>query len=123
MATTVEILDGPTILAGQSLSEKIDCSAGRIARITIPKEFSQTTVSNILTFQVSSDGVEPFFNDLYNSDGSEYSIRVGPDRAVIVNQAIWLPGFWLKVRSGSRAQPMPQDVDCKFALALLVETP
>jgi hypothetical protein len=48
---TLQVIDGPTILEGESLSDAADCSAGDIMRLTIPQEFKQAN----LTFQVSSD--------------------------------------------------------------------
>jgi hypothetical protein len=120
MADTVMILDGPTIAAGQSLSDAIDCSDGRIVRITMPMgawDFAD------LTFQISTDGVEPYFNDLYLANGEEYIVKAGPGRAIIINQAEWVPGLFLKFRSGTSAKPVPQLAARQFAVALLVPSP
>ena len=66
------IVDGPTIAAGESLSDGADCSAGTIVRITVPQEFTPAN----LTFQVSSDG--NFYNDLFNSNGEEITVVAKP---------------------------------------------
>src|SRR6478609_5298399 len=56
------IVDGPTIAAGESLSDGADCTGGSIVRVTIPQEYTPAN----LTFQASSDG--SFYNDLYDAD-------------------------------------------------------
>jgi hypothetical protein len=109
------IVDGPTILKDESLSDGVDCSAGTIIRITVPQEFTDAN----LTFQVSTDG--NFYNDLYSSDGQEITIAPEPDTAVIVSE-IWTRSIaFIKFRSGTRMHPVAQEVDCKFAIA--IETP
>ncbi len=117
MATSVTILDGPTIAQGESLSDAIDCSAGRIVRITMPQEWTDADLS----FQISTDGV--FFNNLFRPDGGEYMVVADAARAIIINQMEWLPGLWLKFRSGSSVQPRVQAASRTFAIALLVEAP
>ncbi len=110
---TLQIVDGPTILAGESLSDGADCSAGDIVRITIPQEFTDAN----LTFQISSDGT--FYNDLYDTRGQEVTIPVKPDSAVVIKGEIWGVAInWLKIRSGTRMHPVPQTVDCKLAIAI-----
>ncbi|MBO4221966.1 hypothetical protein [Bradyrhizobium neotropicale] len=109
------ILDGPTIPAGESLSDGIDCSSGVIIRITVPQEYTPAN----LTFQVSTDG--NFYNDLYTSKGEEVTITAKPDTGIIIGEAWTRSIAFIKFRSGSRDHPVAQDVDCKFAIA--VETP
>lgn len=118
MATTVEILDGPVIEAGQALSDAIDCSAGRLVRITTPANWDRYAP---LTFMISTDNA--FFSDLHRPDGSEYKLPCGKARGILVDQAEWLPGLFLKFRSGTAAQPIVQTERRQFAVALLVETP
>jgi hypothetical protein len=110
MALTV--LDGPTIKAGESLSDSLDCSAGEIVRITVPQEY---TVGN-LTFQVSTDGV--FFNDLFNSSGEEIMIAAKPNTGIVIHER-WVRSIaHIKFRSGSRDHPVVQRETCKFAVAV-----
>jgi hypothetical protein len=109
------IVDGPTIAAGESLSDGVDCSAGKIVRITVPQEFTDAN----LTFQVSTNG--EFYNDLFNSEGEEITIAPEPDCAVIVSE-VWTRSIaFIKFRSGSRDHPVEQAEVCKFAIA--IETP
>src|SRR3954464_9174665 len=67
-AMSLQVLNGPTIAAGESLSDALDCTAGPLVRITIPAEFTPAN----LTFQLSSDGVG--YNDLYDVHGNEITI-------------------------------------------------
>ncbi len=109
------IIDGPTIAAGESLSEGIDCSSGEIVRITVPQEFTEAN----LTFQVSTDG--NFFNDLFTDEGEEVTITAERNAGIVI-QGRWVRSIaFLKLRSGSRDNPIKQKVDCKFAIA--VDTP
>jgi hypothetical protein len=109
------IIDGPTIAAGDSLSDGIDCSSGEIVRITVPQEY---TAAN-LTFQVSSDG--NFYNDLFSSSGEEITVSAKPSTGIIMGER-WVRSIgFIKFRSGTRDYPVRQKVDCKFAVA--VETP
>lgn len=111
----LQIIDGPTIAAGESLSEGIDCSAGEIVRITVPQEYTEAN----LTFQVSSDG--NFYNDLHASNGDEITLTAKPDSGIVVSER-WVRSLaFIKLRSGTRAHPIEQKTDCRFAIA--IETP
>lgn len=111
----LEIIDGPTIAAGESLSDGADCSAGDIVRITVPQEYTSAPLS----FQVSSDGNG--YNDLHLSSGQEVTMTAKADTGIIVHE-VWARSInFIKFRSGTRDAPVPQAVDCKFAIA--VETP
>jgi hypothetical protein len=111
----LQIIDGPTIAAGESLSQGTDCSAGTIVRITVPQEFTPAN----LTFQVSSDG--NFYNDLFTSHGEEVTVVARESTGIIIHEA-WARSIgFIKFRSGSRDHPVEQKEDCKFAIA--VETP
>jgi hypothetical protein len=109
------ILDGPTIAAGESLSDGIDCSSGEIVRITVPQEFTPAN----LTFQVSTDG--NLFNDLFDDSGDEIMVTAQPDSGIVISGRWVRSVAYLKFRSGSRDHPVEQREDCKFAIA--VDTP
>ena len=72
---TLQIVDGPIIQAGKSLSKGIDISAGNIVRITTPAGWTNAN----LTFQISTDG--GFYNDLYDAEGREITIVVRGDNS------------------------------------------
>ena len=107
------IIDGPTILRGESLSDGVDCSEGEIVRITVPQEFTEAN----LTFQVSSNG--EMYNDLYDDRGDEITITATPDSGIVIG-GLWVRAIgWIKFRSGTRDNPVEQiKDDCKFAIAI-----
>jgi len=108
----LSIVDGPTIPAGESLSDGVDCSAGTIVRITVPQEFTPAN----LTFQVSTDG--NFYNDLFTASGAEVTVVAHGSTGIVVPEA-WTKSInFIKFRSGSRTHPIAQKVDCKFAIAV-----
>jgi hypothetical protein len=106
------IIDGPTIKAGESLSDGADCSGGTIVRITVPQEFTPAN----LTFEVSSDG--NLYNALFTADGGEVTVAARPSTGIVVSER-WTKSIgFVKFRSGSRSHPVAQAVDCKFAIAV-----
>jgi hypothetical protein len=112
----IKVLTGPKILAGQSLSEPLDCTAGQMVRIHVPDSWT----GNPLTFQISVDGV--LWNDLFDADGFEVTVKaVVPGTAVIVQKHA-VQQVWVRFRSGSRAQPQPQNADCEFLVAIELAT-
>ena len=111
----LQVLDGPTIAKGESLSDGIDCSAGQIVRITVPQEFTEAN----LTFQTSSDGA--MYNDLYDDSGDEITVPAQPDSTIVITHP-WVKSVgWLKIRSGTRDNEVKQRDVCKLAIAISVE--
>jgi len=105
----LQVLNGPNIAAGESLSDALDCSAGRIVKLTMPKEWDYADI----TFQTSSDGVG--FNDIMRPDGQEVMCTVFAGTAII---GMDLPVGFLKIRSGTRDRPIEQDEIRTFAVAI-----
>src|SRR4249919_2668191 len=101
------IVDGPTIKAGESLSDGADCSSGSIVRITVPQEFTPAN----LTFQVSSDG--NFYNDFFSADGTEITVAAKPNTGIVIAERWTRSINFIKFRSGSRSHPVAQREDCK----------
>jgi len=107
----LQILNGPIINAGESLSAGIDCSAGPIVKITMPGNF----VGDTITFQTSSDGI--MFNDIFQPDGTELMFRVIAGTGII---GMRLSTGFVKFRSGTRERPVIQPELREFAVALEV---
>ena len=113
----LQIIDGPIIEAGSSLSNGVDCSAGTLVRITTPLDWDSAN----LTFQISSDGTG--YNDLYLADGREVTVVIKGDNSAIVISEPWSRVLgWLKVRSGTSKYPVAQKEGRLFALAIEVES-
>lgn len=114
------VLDGPTILVGESLSDSIDCTGGQIVRITVPPEYTEPDTP-LMTFQVSSDGV--MFNDMVDEDGKQIAITARANTSIVIDKSWTRAVGFLKLRSGTIANPSPQvKDDCKFAIAVRTES-
>ena len=111
----LEIIDGPTIAANESLSDGVDCSAGTIVRITVPQEYDPGD-TNKMTFQVSSDGNG--YNDLYDDKGQEIAITAKPNTGIVIDLAWARTVGFIKLRSGTSERPTKQKEDCKLAIAV-----
>ena len=97
------------IMAGESLSAPLDCSAGDVAFVLMPGEWDGAN----LTFQVSSDGVTWW--DLYEATGDEVMVGCKPAVAVRVRASLGGVGY-LKIRSGRSAEPTPQSENRNFKI-------
>jgi len=110
------VLNGPSIAAGESLSDAVDCTGGCLARITMPPSWTRAP----LTFEFSTDGV--FFNPMFGIDGFEVTIQtIAPGSGVIIPSDIGRAIGFLKVRSGTRGNPIPQESARAFAVAIVVD--
>jgi hypothetical protein len=106
------VLNGPTIPAGESLSDSLDCSAGDIVRITMPKEWDNAAI----TFQASTDDVG--YNDLYGPDGQELRVATKAGVGILLDVSRTLAVAFLKIRSGSADEPVPQTEQRTFAVTI-----
>jgi len=110
--SSLQIITGPVIEAGESLSDAIDCGNGEMVRITMPADWS----GGVLTFAISTDGEG--FNDVYSFDGDEVAINVVRGSAVFVPQAMGRAVKFIKFRSGTSKNPQPQEQRREFAVAV-----
>lgn len=109
---TIEIVDGPHIAAGESVSDAVDCTKGRLVRVTMPSAWTPA----LLTLLISSDGT--FFNDVVDMQGNAIAINVEPGSAVIVPEQLGTAAEFLKFRSGTVTNPVPQADVRNFAVAV-----
>jgi len=114
---TLQILNGPIIQAGESLSDPLDCTAGQLVRLTMPGDWNYA----LLSFQASSDGI--LYNDLFDLDGREIIGHVIPGTGVLLAANFTLALAHIKFRSGTRDNPVKQTVLREFAVALDVPSP
>jgi len=107
------VINGPVIEAGESLSLPISCNNGKLARITMPVEWTAAP----LTFQFSTDGQG--YNDMFGLDGYEVTVKhVVPGAGVIIPEEIGRAVAWIKFRSGTRGNPIKQTARREFAIAV-----
>ena len=120
MALTV--LSGIVIPAGQTVSSGVDCSLyNRVVRIIVPDEWTHAP----LTFQMSPDGVE--YHDVFHvSDNYDMFEVIVPH--VVAGSTLVLPSTmgtdtpWVRIRSGSRANPIAQEADRSFSFIVEEDT-
>jgi hypothetical protein len=118
--TMLKVLNGPTIAAGESLSDAIDCSAGQLVAITMPEGWSdaQGNKGASLTFQYSPDGQT--YSELCSIDGFAVTVpQVVPGSTVVVSADVGRATAWLKLRSGSAGNPVAQEEARTFALSIM----
>ena len=112
----LEIVDGPTIAEGESLSDSADCSQGTIVRITVPKEYFKGNMPHHMTFQASSDG--NLFNELVDDKGEAVSIVAREDSTIVIDRSWARVVAFLKIRSGTKDAPVKQKEDCRLGIAI-----
>jgi hypothetical protein len=110
----IQIIPGPIMQPGESLSPAADCRDGKIVRLTMPAQWTDA----VLSFQISSD--DQGYNDLYDHTGNEVIVRVVPGSAVIVPVDLLAAAAFIKFRSGTHEYPVPQPEQRDFAIALEV---
>lgn len=115
---TLSVLTGPKILAGQSLSELINCDGYQVKRIILPDGWTAAP----LTFQVSPDGVN--FHDLHHIQSTSgafvaYELiipTVTPGAALAMPANTGEMMSWIRLRSGTATVPIIQTADRLFGL-------
>jgi len=113
----LQVLNGPVIAAGESVSDGIDCTAGPLVRITFPAQWG----GGNLTFLISSDGNG--YNDIYDAKGEPVTAVVRPGGAVRVPLEWSSMLGWLKFRAGTPSHPVVQEARREFSVALEVAEP
>jgi hypothetical protein len=106
------VLNGPAIEAGESLSDALDCTGGRVVRLTMASQWNSAPI----TFQISSDGEG--YNNLHHANGKEIVVEVVPGAAVLVSADMAAGLAFLKIRSGTSAAPVSQRDRRQFAVAI-----
>lgn len=100
-----------TIPAGQSLSGTIDITSGSINLIIMPPAWTGA----YLSLQVSIDNV--IWGDAW--EGTSEAIRmVYPNSAIALHPDLTQFALHVRLRSGTRDKPVPQEEDRVFQLAI-----
>jgi len=102
---------GPTIAAGQSLSDVLDCSTAPPVRIMMPSSWTPA----ILSFQTSSNNI--LFLDLFDTTGHEITVNVVPNTVVRLSNDFAVSPVFIKFRSGTRDKPIIQAAARVFGCA------
>jgi hypothetical protein len=117
---TLSVLQGPTIPAGQSMSNAVDCSGSRIARIILPDSWTAAPLS----FLMSTDDItyRPVFHVQVATDTFvSYEVVMpvlAPGAVLLMPQNTGSGLFWVKFRSGTRTAPVVQAAARAFQVVL-----
>lgn len=114
---TIQVLTGPVIEAGQSLSNALNVTSGGIYRIIMPDEWDNTAP---ITFQLSYDGTD--FYNVYDIGGTEANVRCIQQSVVPFGEYLAYIHS-LKIRSGTVRQPIIQNETRTFKVVLDTKTP
>jgi hypothetical protein len=108
-----------TIPAGDSVSSSADLTGGKLAMILTPPDLDSGPVGRLnLSFLVSADDSQ--FYDLIDDQGAEVLRTVLAGRATNLQVAITQAPMFVKIRSGSRDNPVVQNADRAFTLLLIL---
>jgi hypothetical protein len=106
-----------SIAAGQSLSNGVVLTAGRLVRIRTPSAWKPANI----TFQCASADVPAQYRDVYNRFGGRDRHRLGAAQhrhRLPSEVTAWLQDAWIKIRSGHAGIDVPQLSQCDFELVL-----
>lgn len=106
-----------TIPAGQSLSNGVPLTAGRLVRLRSPAQWKSAN----LTFQCASADVPAQYRDVYSRFGAEIvisSVRPNVVIALPAELTAFLQDAYIKIRSGHAGLAVPQVVQCDFEFVL-----
>lgn len=110
------VLVGPTIAAGENLSNALNVNSGGVYRIVMPNVWE----SAVITFQLSYDGNE--FYNVYDRTGVEVSMRCEPQSVVPIGEYLFYIHS-VKIRSGTRREPVVQPLAAVFKVILETKAP
>jgi hypothetical protein len=102
-----------TIANAASVSADIDLGTARLGRIAMPAAWTAAD----LTLQTSSDNAS--WNNLYDKDGVEYTIKAAAARSVLIPLSDMLSVRYLRIRSGTSAVPVAQAAARSLLLVLV----
>src|SRR5262245_20209554 len=107
------VINGPTIAAGEAVSDVVDITSGNLVRLTMPAAWTEAP----LTFLISSDG--EFFNPLYDYHGHEVAIPVSPGAGIIFPRDFFVGVGFIRFCSGNADHEVPQPEARAFSVAVL----
>jgi hypothetical protein len=104
-----------TIPAGQSLSNAVDLGAGILLRIRMPMQWTPANIS----FQMAVVDAPENYRDVWSLNG-EVIIAVPPNKnvALVGDIVSWAKEGFLKIRSGTSDNPIPQQAARMFELVV-----
>lgn len=113
---SMSVRTGPTIAAGQSLSNILNVSSGGIYRIVMPDEWTDAAD---ITFQLSYDGTK--FYNVYDRNGVEVVMKCVQQSVVPIGEYLFYIHS-VRIRSGTHREPIVQKAARVFHVVLETKT-
>jgi hypothetical protein len=97
---------------GDTLSSILDCTTTSVVFAIIPDNWTDARIS----FQVSIDGIK--FYDAVSGRSGDYEIVATPGTAIVVDPSWAGSAAYIRVRSGHRLNPVPQQEAVTMTVAM-----
>ena len=104
----LNVHSGPTILGGTSESDVLGLGADFVVGLVCPDEWTPAPVSVMVSVQGDN------YLDLFDGKGSEFTFNVTPGIAMPVDPNLLLMAAFIRLRSGTRDNPVPQEATRRF---------
>jgi len=104
----LNVLQGPIINVGQSISNVIDLGTDYIVGLIMPENW----IDAVISVQVSPDGDN--FYELHEPNGDPVEVKVVPGTIVNLDPHRLLLARYLRIRSGTKDSPVDQTRVCNF---------
>ena len=112
----MQVLIGPVIAAGESLSAPLNVSSGGVYRIVMPVVWTDNAP---ISCQLSYNGID--FYNVYDREGDEVIMRCVQQSVVPIGEYLFYIHS-VKIRSGTFRQPVTQDEARTFGIVLETKT-
>lgn len=104
----ITVINGPTILAGQSLSNAVNLQGKQVVGLLVPVSLPSASI----TFQLSQGASD--FRDIYSVHGGILKIYPVPGARLVFDTGWALVADFLKIRTGAPDDPIVQTVNRVF---------
>jgi hypothetical protein len=104
----LNVLNGPTISEGAAESNVLAIGTDYMVGLIVPDEWTPAVVSVMMSPQGDN------YYDLFDATGNEIIFNVVPGTIIQINPEILLPAAYLRLRSGTRDKPVPQQGTRRF---------
>ena len=106
----INIHSGPTIDMGAAESDVQAIGTDFIVGLVCPEDWTPAVVSVMVSVQGDN------YMDLFDGKGEEFVFNVTPGTAMAVDPYILLMAAYIRLRSGTRKNPVPQAATRRFYL-------
>jgi hypothetical protein len=104
----LNVHSGPTFDAGASESDVLAIGTDYIVGLICPADWTPAVVSVLISAQGDN------YLDLFDGKGEEFIFNVTPGVAIAVDPYILLMAAYIRLRSGTRKNPVPQEAERRF---------